>query len=510
MSINPTFDDPEDPWLEMLSSTWDGPLHSPPQSPPLEQQHQELQPQQSSSGTGSHQQNGRISLNQTRKEDSLIAITTSSLGGSACNETLQLRLDRESEGRCGDCGAQTHEVHFDPSGAGRTIKTPLTVPGEVHRGRCLFCHPLPASLSIKGSGSAPLPFQASNAPRVPRRRSTLDNSPSLSPVEPNQALSNSLKRTSLSNNEPRAVSLKRPLLSQHDLPLSMPPDVNGIYSYRRSKSTNSEGDSTSTYSHQSAPVWCGGQQYQPPQHQAFRANTCELSPEFVEKYQQQQYLIEQMQMQLQLQQAKIQDDGSVSQQSHHSFHSQQSCDAAAAIVLQRMREEPNLDFGTYLQAMRQFPSHAPIQEMSLANIWPKINNVEVSQAIGNMGGISLVLNAMRNHPQHVNIQRHGCEFIRLLCTQPHNQQLLIQLGGIQTLVKMMSWHLNDTDLQRIGCKTLASFAEGGMEYKIAVAEGGGVVAVMKAVEIHPENEALLMAAYQALRMLGYNPASKSG
>jgi hypothetical protein len=75
---------------------------------------------------------------------------------------------------------------------------------------------------------------------------------------------------------------------------------------------------------------------------------------------------------------------------------------------------------------------------------------------------------------------------------------------------MMSWHLNDSDLQRIGCMTLASFADGGMEYKIAVAEGGGVVAVMKAVEIHPEDEALLMAAYQALRMLGYNPAGKNG
>ena len=505
----------------MLSGNWgDGPLHSPPQSPLLEQQqqHQELQPRQPTSGAGSHQKNGRISMNQMQQDSdgffssrhSVDAMTTtSSHGGSTGNETLQLRLDRESEGRCGDCGAQTHEIQFDPSGPGRTIKTPLTVPGEVHRGRCLFCHPLPTSLSRKTSDSAPLPPQ--------RRRSFVDSQPH------EHALFNSLKRTSLSHNEPQSVSLKRPLLS-HDLPLPVPPDVNGIHAYRQSKSFNSESDSPSVFSHQSAPVWRGCQQYQPPQPKSFRANTSEFSPEFVEKFQQQQYLIEQMQMQLQLQQAKIQDDGSVSQQSHHSCSQKSNqfplsprglrdaneYDTAAAIVLQRIREEPNLDFETYLQAMRQFPSHAPIQESALANIWPRIDSVEVSQAIGNMGGISIILDAMRNHPQHLTIQRTGCESIRLLCTQPHNRQLLIQLGGIHSLVKMMSWHLNDSDLQRIGCMTLASFADGGMEYKIAVAEGGGVVAVMKAVEIHPEDEALLMAAYQALRMLGYNPAGKNG
>ncbi len=86
----------------------------------------------------------------------------------------------------------------------------------------------------------------------------------------------------------------------------------------------------------------------------------------------------------------------------------------------------------------------------------------------------------------------------------------MQSGGIQLLVKIMSWHVNDTDLQCSGCKALASVAEGGMEYKIAVAEAGGILAVMKAVEVHSENDVLLTAAYQALRMLGYNPASKCG
>ncbi len=59
----------------------------------------------------------------------------------AINDDTSVRRDRERDGRCADCGVQTHEFQFDPIIQDRT-KVPLTVPGEVHRGRCLFCHPI--------------------------------------------------------------------------------------------------------------------------------------------------------------------------------------------------------------------------------------------------------------------------------------------------------------------------------------------------------------------------------
>ena len=555
----------------MLNGNWDDlPLQSPPQTPPLQQQ---------PSGSANHSQilnNGQFNMSQMQQDSNgffsprqspVDAITTSSPTGSICNEALQLRLDRESDGRCADCGAQTHEVHFDPSGSGRTMKAPLSVPGVVHRGRCLFCHPLPASLSrkrVKSNCPPPQAFDALNQQpqhmpsRLPRRRSTVSSDQHLS-----------LKRPSLSRDQPQTRSPNQPSLCI-DLTLPMPParpssslsDNQGYrrefgnctHSYRENISCSaSESDNHSIYSHQSASVWSGCQQHQPLQHQAVQTES-QLSADFVEKYQQQKQLIEQMETQLQLQQAKNLDDGSVSQQSFHSFHSQQlipsqaynphlsspqslstdhiesqfplsisvklpihsvnnvneyECTAAAAIC-QQMKDEPNLDFGTYLQAMRQFPFYAFIQETALINLLPQIENVEVSQAIGNVGGISIILDAICNHPYHVTIQRTGCESVRLLCTHPHNRQVIMQSSGIQLLVKMMSCHVNDTDLQCSGCKALASVAEGGMEYKIAVAQGGGILVVMKAVEVHPENNALLTAAYQALRTLGYNPASKSG
>lgn len=52
-----------------------------------------------------------------------------------------IRTQREREGRCGDCGMQTHQMHVDPL-THCLVKVPLTIEREVHRGRCLFCHPV--------------------------------------------------------------------------------------------------------------------------------------------------------------------------------------------------------------------------------------------------------------------------------------------------------------------------------------------------------------------------------
>lgn len=68
-----------------------------------------------------------------------------SMQGTHYSQLLQ--ADRESEGRCGLCGVQTHRMCYRDTVMGNMLcKEPLDVEGEVHRGRCLLCHPLPASV----------------------------------------------------------------------------------------------------------------------------------------------------------------------------------------------------------------------------------------------------------------------------------------------------------------------------------------------------------------------------
>jgi hypothetical protein len=56
-------------------------------------------------------------------------------------DSMDIKKSRECEGRCADCGMQTHEFHAD-SLTGSQVKVPLTIAREVHRGRCLFCFPV--------------------------------------------------------------------------------------------------------------------------------------------------------------------------------------------------------------------------------------------------------------------------------------------------------------------------------------------------------------------------------
>ena len=438
----------------------------------------------------------------------------------------QIRLDREREGRCADCGAQTHEVQVVESG--RSIKVPLSVPGEIHRGRCLFCHPLPTSTTRQtSSGSS-------------RQHSYINNN------------------NGNENHRPQAYQQN---------------DNNNHYTSNASVCSHQSSHSIYSQSQHSSAHVRGGPQY--------------CTEDFVENYQQQQ-LLQQQQMKMQqqqqfqdqvgdddsvysqqshqsiqsqaqqiffqqqMQQQQLQnqnDDGSVysqaSHQSHHSIHSQASyhsfnqhpsnigdalnrsgstnsyCSstgitnpndysaiAAAEGIYQQMKDEPNLDYQTCLQAMRQFPSYAPIQEKGCTIFWAQTANAEVCQALSSLGGVTVILEAMQYHPQHLELQRTGCEALRNLCSYQQNRQVVKQIGGIQILIQMMTNHVNNAEIQRSGCTTLATIAEGSMECKVAVAECGGILAVMKAVEIHPENDVVLRAAYQALRMLGYNPGAK--
>ena len=188
---------------------------------------------------------------------------------------------------------------------------------------------------------------------------------------------------------------------------------------------------------------------------------------------------------------------------------------AAAEVVYRQLSEETIDFEKCLLAMRQFPGHAGIQEKACAILWNQTCNADICNAItsmnmvGNITGISILLEAMRNHPHNPTLQHTACEAIRNLCIHAINRQYLVNAGGVLVLVEMMQLHVDNAEIQRVGCTALACVCEAGMEHKISVAESGGILAVMKAVEIHPEKDVVLRAAYEALRMMGYNPGAKS-
>mmetsp|Transcript_25643 Transcript_25643/g.36167 ORF Transcript_25643/g.36167 Transcript_25643/m.36167 type:complete len:478 (-) Transcript_25643:214-1647(-) len=88
----------------------------------------------------SQQQGPPVRGIMTSSSPAYYASSGSASVASTDNYEVSLKRDREREGRCSECGAQTHELRMDPMG--NTSKIPLTVENEVHRGRCLLCHPI--------------------------------------------------------------------------------------------------------------------------------------------------------------------------------------------------------------------------------------------------------------------------------------------------------------------------------------------------------------------------------
>ena len=83
--------------------------------------------------------NAVLSGNYPRQHHQLPSFTATSFASDSTE--LSLKRDREREGRCSECGVQTHEFRLDRM-TGRHIKVPLTMENEVHRGRCLLCYPI--------------------------------------------------------------------------------------------------------------------------------------------------------------------------------------------------------------------------------------------------------------------------------------------------------------------------------------------------------------------------------
>ena len=64
--------------------------------------------------------------------------TEEDMAGRGFNAVAVIMMEREREGRCSQCGTQTHSFALDSV----PQKVVLNIEGEILNGRCLFCMPL--------------------------------------------------------------------------------------------------------------------------------------------------------------------------------------------------------------------------------------------------------------------------------------------------------------------------------------------------------------------------------
>ena len=426
--------------------------------------------------------------------------------GASSNQTL---VNRARDGRCAECGSKTHEIQVDKSG--QAVKVPLSVPLEVHRERCLLCHPLPNNNGII-------------------RRDTHRSSGELD----NGLIRRDARRSSggTENGLVRRDTHKHSLasdngLTRRDTHQSSLGSDNGLL---RRDSHQSTGGSVGTHASQklsssqsacsqNAPGTASGLTPVP-----FAPNQDPLN----QTQDKADGILSSITFHRSNQVQQQQQDGNdglrsvrgqfLTQQQSRSFHrstlstspldSSSPDNTALETAIKSMQGE-SLNIERVIQIMQRFPSHAIIQERGCAIFLSQTQNADSCKTLSSKECVVTILQAMREHPSINTLQYTAIEGLQNLCMNEtssiNSRQTMLQSGGLPQVVDTMQILVDDAEIQRSGCNLLSSLAQGGMEYKIGVAECGGILAVTKAVEKHSDNDNLLRAAYQALRLLGYNP-----
>lgn len=103
--------------------------------------------------------------------------------------------------------------------------------------------------------------------------------------------------------------------------------------------------------------------------------------------------------------------------------------------------------------------------------------------------------------QHYNPPIPECNVISRWATEPYYRVVITSSGGIPAIIRAMRVHSNSADLQIAGCTAFSNLCTGSVSNQKAVLSEGGLDAIRCAAKLHPNDEAVLNAARNVLRIL---------
>lgn len=417
--------------------------------------------------------------NLTDNSNSRSSRTTGSNFTNRSDDSSSLRRDREREGRCADCGAQTHEIRYDPE-TGLDRKIPLNIEGEVHRGRCLLCNPLPVRLAmpqhmfeedLESIDEASSAHQYHGHDRIAHWRAAAAQSGQFS--------------------SSRSLEMERP--------------------YR---GVRSDGSVVSYQTYNSAPLMGRTSYHANPRPIGVQSSAQPPLEEFTIRSRGGQSNAnppQPMQHRRFDQSSNAMGSGSVgsnldnlaideSRRQHHTTYPPSGDRQTQASNIEAQIRE-------ILSSMQRYPNHVVTQSKGLHSLWVLSWEAESVAIIGRLGGIPLILDSMRLHSNAMALVSNGISTLQNLALDEESRGVILDAGGVTAIVEVMADFLQDKTIQLSGCTTFANLAMGSSEQKVLVAESGSITAMMRAVNGHRGDESICRAAYQALRRLGYNPGA---
>ncbi|KAL7451650.1 hypothetical protein ACHAWC_003481 [Mediolabrus comicus] len=422
------------------------------------------------------------------------AAPTSALGSAAAEDTtssaVRIRMDREREGRCPDCGLETHiMVRRDD---GNFVREPLNIEGEVHNGRCLFCNPFDDGRSetssqqfvhnVQTNGLSPIE-RSENWPSGKMGRNTPGN------------------MFQSNNNGMRSPTNYR--RNNGDVSVSSVSCADGVDGVDSQSVLTDDNDDHSIQSGNS-----GGMNELGLAVASGMGMSGKVSPRQQTQYQQRNRAPDPPQLSSILSSSR-----SPKPQTPKSMNSKTTLRKLSSDDVPRATrvyiESGSGDICDIVVAMRRFPFSLSIQRVACEKLYVHCFERDHALAIGMVGGIRTIIDAMEHHANDVQLQRTCASMIKhLACAGPYNLDMLDRMGAVGIIVTTMERHSQNALLLEACCWAIEGMAGvHSPEFKMRVARNGGIHACMKAVETFPDNDALLRAAFHCLRQLGYNPSS---
>lgn len=473
--------------------------------------------------------------------------------GGAPDVLIQLerereRLDRKREGRCPDCGLETHSLVRRHDGT--LVREPLNIKGEVANGRCLFCNPLDDVESesetssqqfihnVQRSSLSPITSSALWPSGVQNRKQQQFASPQKqSPVDHTRLISGRNGPTNMYQNKNKMTPPKRLWAqrrkSEVDLSVSSVSNSSGLETVDSQSNPTDDGDDRSLRSGRSQNSGgmgklgnaiasgmevSGGRET--PRKQQHQQRNRAPDPPFIPKKSpkldtpvsmnsraivRKQSSEEDVQRDMVIAHSKLPS----SIYHHHQYPLENGTEQAFIEKTRSYLESGSGDICDVVVAMRRFPFSLSIQRVACEKLYVHCFERDHAHAIGLAGGIRTIIDAMEYHSNDVTLQRTCAGMItHLACASPYNLDMLDRMGAVGILMATMECHSQNAMLLEACCWAIEGMARfHSPAFKMRVARDGGIHAAMKAVETFPDNEALLRAAFHCLRQLGYNPSS---
>lgn len=469
------------------------------------------------------------SMAKKRAAAPTLALGSAAVGDKNSSSAMRIRLDREREGRCPDCGLETYQlVRRDD---GNFVREPLNIEGEVHNGRCLFCNPFDDGRSETSSQQFVHNVQTNGLSPIERSENWPSGSNNHSKMMGRNAPGNNMFQSN-NNGMMSPTNYRR---NNGDVSVSSVSCADGVDGVDSQSVLTDDNDDHSIHSGNSggmnelgmavaSGMGMSGKvsprqhpQYQqrnrapdPPQLSSIPSSSRSPKPQTPKS----------MNSKATLRKQEVSDDVPRAVKLAHSklpssiyHHHEYPLDyRAEQAFIEKTRvylESGSGDICDIVVAMRRFPFSLSIQRVASEKLYVHCFERDHALAIGMVGGIRTIIDAMEHHANDAQLQRTCASMIKhLACAGPYNLDMLDQMGAVGIIVTTMERHSQNALLLEACCWAIEGMAGvHSPEFKMRVARNGGIHACMKAVETFPDNDALLRAAFHCLRQLGYNPSS---